>query len=1311
MRMVEFHIDGFGRFAGLSHRDIPPGLSIVRGDNEAGKSTLLAFLRSVLFGLPTRLQKEYYPPLQGGRKGGRIVLQDGSRGRIVVERFEGKKAGRFTVTFPDGSQGGEDEFRRHLGAATADLYSNVFAFSLSELQSFESLQTEKVRDAIYSAGTGVGRRSIVEVTEDLRKLAGELFAPQASKPRVNRLLSSLEQIDRQLRQHEQDQGEYEAVYTDLKSCTASIEEIGQRLSRDRRRRERLVLLRQAWDDWVQLCDSRDLLDGLPVIETFPADGVERLDALNLEQRGLADRIAEARAQMESCRQELGQVPEDTAVLDAATAIRRIDRTLKVFEQSCRDCEALGREQALLERQLGDCLRDVGGGWDEARLRAFDLSVPVREEIGAGVRACAGARAAVHDRDLQREQQQKQCDAFADTERQAAGGLEQVPLPCEKIDLAGIRTLQLGRQTWVQARADLPVVAKQCEAHATHLRDTLRAIGLDWDEARLEDFDSSLAVQEQVAAHQRRIDRCRQDSAEAARRVREAREALDHGARDLQCAEDALSDLPAPGVTDEERLAARARSLRTLRRLLAERDAHLTRQRHLEERRQDLQDQLARLETTLGAGTGQVPRLAALLVFAAGVVCFVALGIARDDWLSAALVLAASAMPIVLRSVVGRRRALPPDGVQTLQERASALDREIAAAQTGCAEAVARIDAEAAGAGLDRDCSAADLDRAAEDIERDRKVLQDFLLARGKRDDAAAHLTACRERREQAEAAATNAAAAVAAAQQQWQQWLEQTGLPAGVSPDGVKTILSRIDTAREQLRVVADERGRIAQMNAAIDAYEADVTATASRCAFAEAVPGDCDAAVAFLGQRLEEHEHTVRVREDAARRLDEARAHTAAALQRLQEAEQRCAAAREAEATCLNEWHALAARVGLPPELSPENAPQLLQAIERAREHLDRVEQGRARLQALQEQLQGYCEEVRSVCAATGRPGPAPADVPAAVAALSVALAEAEAARTRARELHARISDHENAIARLQTGIDQRRDTIAELFSAAAVTDEEAFRRNAADYARHGELRDRISTLQTRLRQLVGGGEGLDALEAELGHTSPEGLAHERGEVERSITATEAEQRAAIDRGGQLKTRLEQLETTEDVSELRVQEQACRAELESASEEWAVLKIAEYLVDRAREKYERERRPAVLKAAERYFSSFTAGRYTELRAPAGQSRIVVMTPGGATREIDQLSRGTAEQLYLSLRFGFVQEFVTRSEPLPLVFDDILVNFDPGRARAAAQSILELSRSLQILLFTCHPATVDLVRGIDTGVPVYALEDGSFRPV
>ena len=158
-------------------------------------------------------------------------------------------------------------------------------------------------------------------------------------------------------------------------------------------------------------------------------------------------------------------------------------------------------------------------------------------------------------------------------------------------------------------------------------------------------------------------------------------------------------------------------------------------------------------------------------------------------------------------------------------------------------------------------------------------------------------------------------------------------------------------------------------------------------------------------------------------------------------------------------------------------------------------------------------------------------------------------------------------------------------------------------------------------------------------------------------------------------------------------------------ADEWSVLRIAAHLIDQAREKYEQERRPAVLKEAERYFPHFTKGNYAEIRTPAGADRIIVLAPNGTTKDAGQLSRGTAEQLYLSLRFGFVREFVGRSEPLPLVFDDILVNFDPGRARATAEAIRDLSKDLQIFFFTCHPATVKLIREVESGVPVYALKN------
>jgi uncharacterized protein YhaN len=48
------------------------------------------------------------------------------------------------------------------------------------------------------------------------------------------------------------------------------------------------------------------------------------------------------------------------------------------------------------------------------------------------------------------------------------------------------------------------------------------------------------------------------------------------------------------------------------------------------------------------------------------------------------------------------------------------------------------------------------------------------------------------------------------------------------------------------------------------------------------------------------------------------------------------------------------------------------------------------------------------------------------------------------------------------------------------------------------------------------------------------------------------------------------------------------------------------------------------------------------------------------------------------------------AERLPVVVDEVLVNFDLDRARRAATAFVELSRTNQVLVLTCHQWMVDL---------------------
>ena len=96
--------------------------------------------------------------------------------------------------------------------------------------------------------------------------------------------------------------------------------------------------------------------------------------------------------------------------------------------------------------------------------------------------------------------------------------------------------------------------------------------------------------------------------------------------------------------------------------------------------------------------------------------------------------------------------------------------------------------------------------------------------------------------------------------------------------------------------------------------------------------------------------------------------------------------------------------------------------------------------------------------------------------------------------------------------------------------------------------------------------------------------------------------------------------------------------------------------------------------------------------APLGEQTITVTDTGGRIKQPSELSRGTREQLFLSLRFGLIRELGQRTEPLPVVVDEVLVNFDPERALRAAFAFVELSRTNQVMVFTCHPTVAEIFR-------------------
>ena len=186
MRLLSFHADGFGILAQTGAEGLGPGINIFLGDNEAGKSTCLAFLRAMLTGYPSgRKERQAGQPLRGGQAGGSLTLESGLHGLLHLHRRPGPGSGRLQLTGPDGAPVPESLLEQLFRGIDRQVYSNVFGFSLGELQRFESLDDEAVRHALYGASFGTGLRSPADVLRALQQQADAIYRPQGRKLPLN----------------------------------------------------------------------------------------------------------------------------------------------------------------------------------------------------------------------------------------------------------------------------------------------------------------------------------------------------------------------------------------------------------------------------------------------------------------------------------------------------------------------------------------------------------------------------------------------------------------------------------------------------------------------------------------------------------------------------------------------------------------------------------------------------------------------------------------------------------------------------------------------------------------------------------------------------------------------------------------------------------------------------------------------------------------------------------------------------------------------------------------------------------------------
>jgi uncharacterized protein YhaN len=344
MKIDAWHIEGFGIFHEFALKDLSPGLNVFLGPNEAGKSTLLDFLRGVLFGFPTARSTKRYYPLRGGKHGGRIWIET-ALGNYIVERFPGKKPS-FQLTLPSGNPGAEADLVQVLGGADRKLFTSVFAFGLDELSSADILTTEEIRDRIFSAGISGAGNSARKIISELESRNEELLRPRASS-KIITLVSELEAIKQKLDSLREQAKNYPALLESENKAKEKVAALQEQKESLLSKLSRCQMLLQLWSPYFDLKTAQRHLHELGAVPELDAHAEKQYTQLSEQVRALSRQMQEFDAEKALLLQGSATGQNAALVVDATLSAEQ-ENVLTQVRSGLQERELLTRQITFAE---------------------------------------------------------------------------------------------------------------------------------------------------------------------------------------------------------------------------------------------------------------------------------------------------------------------------------------------------------------------------------------------------------------------------------------------------------------------------------------------------------------------------------------------------------------------------------------------------------------------------------------------------------------------------------------------------------------------------------------------------------------------------------------------------------------------------------------------------------------------------------------------------------------------------------------------------------------------------------------------------
>jgi uncharacterized protein YhaN len=459
------------------------------------------------------------------------------------------------------------------------------------------------------------------------------------------------------------------------------------------------------------------------------------------------------------------------------------------------------------------------------------------------------------------------------------------------------------------------------------------------------------------------------------------------------------------------------------------------------------------------------------------------------------------------------------------------------------------------------------------------------------------------------------------------------------------------------------------------------------------------------LDARLREAEIELRDLE----RLIPVRTEREQAEQRHQAAQRNLTAAQEAVKEARHRWKNALRSIGLPEDFAPPKVKQVVKSNEQVLElrrrrdsRKDELDERERELLLVNNRLQQILDDVRITCI-SDQPVARVRELIQAVAKEKETLNLRDDVDKRLRKL-ARSRD--KVIASLRKASRGRHA----LLTLAGVENEKAFRQAAADWARVADLKRQEAELSLRIQTTLAGGRFNEKDVTEVFETEGRDVKVRWDQRQAQLAEIRSRLAQIHERRGAAAHEMQSLANDRQMGQAALELGAVEVQLESAIRRWKILTIVSRLLEVVRKRYETDRQPETLREASQYLVRLTDGHYRRVWMPLDRRGLLIENDQGESLSLDVLSRGTREAVFIGLRLALVGSFSRRGATVPLVLDDVLVNFDTARVRCAAEVLCDFARQgHQVIMFTCHEHITDIFEDAQANICVLPTRDGT-RP-